>query len=393
MVARRLVVFTGRGGRAQLKALFRRPGHFLVVASKAGYRHAARSILALRRVVALARLHLTARPAQVRTGRQARIVFKVFAIVGNHRLAIAGAWIRIAGRVIRTGRRGAAHLVLRFLHPGLYLATATKPGYLGARTLVRVRGRPFLPPVAHIYWGTGSTIGRANVDGSGVNRSFVTGASTPTGVAVDGQHVYWTNHGTGTIGRADLIGTAINQSFITGAASPDGLAVDAQHIYWGNGPGSYSVARANLDGSGVNQSFITGSLNPVGLALDGQHIYWADWSSTGSGRIGRANLDGSGVNHSFITTSSIPAGVAVDAQHIYWGNGSAIGRANLDGSGVNQTFITGVNGATGVAVDGQHVYWINHGNGTIGRANLDGTGVDESFIANAGAVWGVAVGG
>ena len=84
-------------------------------------------------------------------------------------------------------------------------------------------------PARHLYWtnfNTG-TIGRANVDGTGANQGFITGASLPVGVAVDAAHVYWTNVGTGTIGRANLDGTGANQSFITGARDPAGVAVDA----------------------------------------------------------------------------------------------------------------------------------------------------------------------
>ena len=38
------------------------------------------------------------------------------------------------------------------------------------------------------------------------------------------------------------------------------MAVDGQHIYWTNADGT--IGRANLDGSGVNQSFITGASDP-----------------------------------------------------------------------------------------------------------------------------------
>jgi hypothetical protein len=47
---------------------------------------------------------------------------------------------------------------------------------------------------AFVYWAnwgasTGSTIGRANLDGSGANQNFITGAGGPCGVAVEAAHV------------------------------------------------------------------------------------------------------------------------------------------------------------------------------------------------------------
>ena len=152
------------------------------------------------------------------------------------------------------------------------------------------------------------------------------------------RHLYWANYGTGTIGRANVDGTGANQSFISGASGPVGVAVDASHVYWANFD-TGTIGRANLDGTGVNQSFITGASDPAGVAVDASHVYWAN---AGTGTIGRANLDGTGANQSFITGASSPGGVAVDAGHVYWGNASTdtIGRANLDGTGANQSFIS-----------------------------------------------------
>jgi hypothetical protein len=115
------------------------------------------------------------------------------------------------------------------------------------------------------------------------------------------------------IGRANLDGTHVNQSFIKGANNPAGVAVDAAHIYWTNS-GAYqtgkptTIGRANLNGTGVNERFITGTNGSCGLALAGGHIYWANNNST---TIGRANLNGTGVNESFITGANGPCGVAV----------------------------------------------------------------------------------
>jgi virginiamycin B lyase len=239
---------------------------------------------------------------------------------------------------------------------------------------------------AYVYWANAGngTIGRATLDHSVVNHSFITGATGfPGGVAVEGTHIYWT--GNDRIGRANLDGGGAKTDFITVAGKAWGIAVGGAHIYWANA-GADTIGRANLDGTGVNQSFITGASTPFGVAVEGTHIYW---TNSGNGTIGRADLDGSGVDQSFITGADYPWGVAVDGAHIYWTNSGndTIGRANLDGTGADQSFIPGARNSnltgvqlTGVAVDGAHIYWANFVPGTIGRANLTGTGVNQSFI-------------
>ncbi|HEV7461169.1 MAG TPA: hypothetical protein VGN78_11575 [Solirubrobacteraceae bacterium] len=218
---------------------------------------------------------------------------------------------------------------------------------------------------AYVYWangggGLGGTIGRANLDGTGAGS--LKNANKPTGVAVDGTHLYWADNAYSTIGRANLDGTGAR--FIIGASNPTGVAVDGTHVYWANGGfgsanGGYgsgtTIGRANLDGTGANQSFISyvDANYAWGVAVDGTHVYWAD---RGYRTIGRANLNGTGVNHSFITGANRPTGVAVDGTHVYWangggGSGTTIGRANLNGTGANQSFITGVFDPWGVAVD------------------------------------------
>jgi virginiamycin B lyase len=250
------------------------------------------------------------------------------------------------------------------------------------------------PARASVYWanqagGSGTTIGRAATDGSDADQSFITGASAPIGVAVDGSYIYWANEKTNSIGRANLDGSGVNPGFIADAQDPFGVAVDGAHIYWTNAQ-SGSIGRANLNGTAANNSFITGASAPEGIAVDGQHIYWAN---SFSGVIGRADLDGSAVNQSFINATHSPRGVAVDAQHIYWTElvDGTIGRANLDGSAADERFITGAaDSPIGIAVDSQHVFWANATANTLSRANLDGSGVVSSLVS-ADDPYGVAV--
>ena len=263
---------------------------------------------------------------------------------------------------------------------------------------------------AFVYWTNSSTnaIGRANLDGTGVDERFIGGTELPGAVAVDGRYIYWGGYGQvahpteeqgAAIARARLDGTKVDWTFIPNATngpqeSIRQIAVDDDHIYWtevfshaGVTPAG-SISRANLDGTGVERQFITGFAEgavPTGLAVDANHIYWSQSggiypSSTQTPAIGRANLDGTGVERAFIPfpSGSYPGAVEVDDSYIYWINsrpdplsGETIGRANLDGSGVDQSFIDGFGAHTNfpfdLALDAGHLYWADLGRPGVHR--------------------------
>src|SRR5262245_57017630 len=227
---------------------------------------------------------------------------------------------------------------------------------------------------AFVFWTKGSTIGRANLDGSGVDPSFVgSDGAYLSGIALNASHVYWSVFNTGAVGRASLDGTKVDQNFIPDAGRyPGGVAVNDAHIYWGNAEitnspqlNGGSIGRANLDGTAVEQQFIPGG-SPFGVsdarspAVNASHIYWTDIGAAPTS-IGRANLDGTGIEASFIefplgSPATIPLAVAVDNDHVYWANlgegasDGTIGRASIDGTGLERNFITGIGTPVAVAV-------------------------------------------
>jgi hypothetical protein len=172
-----------------------------------------------------------------------------------------------------------------------------------------------------------SSIGRANLDGTGVDPNFID-ATGNCGMALDGAHVYWSNTlgvnagGHGSIGRANLDGAGVDQGFIpvgvnTHFDGPCGVAVYKANVYWAWGnnvlEGVGGIGRSNLGGGEVDQHLIPlGDLHPCGMALDGAHLYWADRGYPMSS-IGRANLDGTGVDRNVIPAQGGVCGVAVDA--------------------------------------------------------------------------------
>jgi hypothetical protein len=257
---------------------------------------------------------------------------------------------------------------------------------------------------AYVYWVNGSSIARANLDGSQSDPEFIADAGSRNGIAVDSRHMYWQRISvkgkqppfkiSESIARARLSGTRVEPQFISrhvavGGNAP-GLAVNSKHIYWVN-PHKFGIARANINGKKVDPNFITGLDYISDIAVDSRHIYWS-----GAYAIGRADLDGTDVRQEFIGTGlSVPVGVTVDRKNIYWTmSGYGIGRARLDGTNVEQDFLPLPVSLTGIAVDSAHIYWADFGGGgtgSVGRANLSGRGANDTFIGGQLPLTGLAL--
>lgn len=254
---------------------------------------------------------------------------------------------------------------------------------------------------AALYWSHGSSLGRANLDGSLPFWPLPNGwfpaleAEGACGLAIDAQHLYWGNTSGGAVGRAAIDGTAANQAFISGLGAPCGVAATGTHVYWSDFA-TNMIGRANLDGSGVEPAFAQGAADPCGVAVDDAHVYWANQDSES---IGRANLDGSNVEQQFISGLGSPCGVAIGDGHIYWGDQEleSIGRATLNGSSVEPTLVANAVEPWDVDVNGTHVFWANrwgtpeNPGGGIGRAALDGTGANYDLVPDAYNPTGVAL--
>lgn len=268
---------------------------------------------------------------------------------------------------------------------------------------------------AIVYWSVEGGIGIANLDGTSVEAPMSAGGSFhkldpgyACGIAVDATHLYWVDASSGgTIGRANLDGSAPDESFIDGLGFPCGVALTASHVYWAD---RYTgmIGRANLDGSGAERAFIVGGDWPCGVAVDGTHVYWANREGDS---IGRADLDGTNVDQAFIAGAESPCGIAVTPSHVYWGSPpegfpgyGSIGRAAIDGSGVDNEFIPNSGETWALAANTTHLYWTDQGwrnflgggnqfdvkPGAVGRARLDGTEVNRRLIPT-GLARGVAL--
>jgi hypothetical protein len=166
---------------------------------------------------------------------------------------------------------------------------------------------------SHLYWTTryGTSVDRANLDGS-EQSPLVSGLEDPCGVAVNGSFVYWA--GTLAVGRARLDGSGVERGFLptTHSFHSCGVAVDSDHIYWGDAGGP-AIRRAPL-GGGASEVLFDGVSSVSALAVDSAHLYWNEGFSPRAA-IGRLGLAGAAAEPNWLTIQARSGidGVAVDS--------------------------------------------------------------------------------
>jgi RHS repeat-associated protein len=115
---------------------------------------------------------------------------------------------------------------------------------------------------------SGNKISRADVGGTNINLAFIATAVGPTGLTSDANFLYWSNYTNSTIGRAALNGTGVDQAYVvspsTAAAdllNPVGIAVNGSYVYM-----------TNLDLSKIGRAAFAGAGDQLTIFLDGQEV-------------------------------------------------------------------------------------------------------------------------
>jgi virginiamycin B lyase len=175
-----------------------------------------------------------------------------------------------------------------------------------------------------LYWETDDAdVGTAAINGTGENPNFIPTDAGFCGVAVDATHIYWANltgtsASTSSIGRANLDGTGIDQNFVSGIAQDElnGIVVSSSRIYWALSL-SDEVGSSTISGTGVNNAFIVqeggGSVSSV--AVDSLTSPVLQKTANADPVKGTVLVQVRG-SHSFVPLSaakSIPFGSTVDA--------------------------------------------------------------------------------
>jgi hypothetical protein len=237
---------------------------------------------------------------------------------------------------------------------------------------------------------------------------LASGQSQPLSIAVDGQHVFWTNasssDGTGSVMRADLDGADV-VALASGRNRPFGIALDDTDVYWseqGTMAASFTdgvLYRLGKGGSCTRAPcpppIIGGQAAPAGIAVDEASIYFA---RAGDGTVWRWGKDGS-TGALLSSSESSPLFVAVGAAGLFWTDEGTSAASFADGLVRKAIFDAGAVSIAasqsltyGIALDATDVYWTDLYGGTVNRAPQAG-GPATPIVSGSSRPVAVAVGG
>ncbi|MEL7220714.1 MAG: T9SS type A sorting domain-containing protein [Bacteroidota bacterium] len=242
---------------------------------------------------------------------------------------------------------------------------------------------------SQIYYVDNATPNQINVDNPPYdvddNTALITGGNAISDVYVDEANslIYWVNSGNGTIGRANLDGTGVNQSFVTTAANPNKMTVGNSFIYYTHTNGD--IGRANeSNGLGVNNAYVTDANGPEGIVVRSSIIVW---TNSGDGTI-KVSVAGSIAGPSVTVVTGEPGATELEVDNVgnlYWldttNNTIERGVPNIFLGGFDkEVLVTGVNATTfHLDLDEDLIIW-NQASNILGSAELDGSNENLSFL-------------
>lgn len=202
----------------------------------------------------------------------------------------------------------------------------------------------------HVYYSNRSDIGRASIDGTNVNPTFIDlpVSSSPCGVAVNSTHLYWTDQ-LGTVGRANLNGSGIDVDFVSAGTPLCGTAIDAEYVYYTR-TSTGGISRASLSTGTAEPVSISSTAN-CAVAVDASNVYWGDLAA-GTTIASVPKLGGPPVDPLFMSTPN-PSSIVSFGGNLYWTNyGGSVSRGPADGSSfATPNFIVGLGEPVGIAID------------------------------------------
>jgi hypothetical protein len=282
--------------------------------------------------------------------------------------------------------------------------------------------------------GSGSSSGSDSSGGCSTDPcAMLTGLNHPFMIAADDSNVYWTEFGddqnsqNGSVKSCPASGCGAGPLvYAVVQSSPRGIAVDAQKVYWGTSTSQTqngAIWSCPIAGCNGQPTMVVAANAPFGVALDGTYVYWADnyddtvhrapkaggadnvlWDAGGSVGLNNGQEVAVDGTYAFVTDNDFnlfrlpiaggslvqmyaqsggwfgAAPIAVDPSGIYLGAPGQILRFDKTVTGGRGTpIVSTVAGPSGLTIDpaAAMLYWSDWGSGTgtdgtVGKVPLDG---------------------
>jgi len=187
-------------------------------------------------------------------------------------------------------------------------------------------------------------------------------------------------------------GTLINANFITGLTTPIGIAFDSQYnLYICNkvtGASGFISKHVITNGSLIssNLTFITSLSGPQSIAIDSNNYLYIGQinnSTANAGFISKYTTSGTLVTTSFISSLSTPQQIALDSyNNIYVAQNASnyISKYSYSGTAISTTFIS-VTGPNGLIIDNYNNIYvsINSASGYVAKYSPTGTLISNTY--------------
>jgi len=178
-----------------------------------------------------------------------------------------------------------------------------------------------------LYFGGGNnsygkSIWRVPIEG-GTPTHFVTDADAQAGINgidSDGTFIYWTDFRVGEIGRVALDLSSTNDNWVTGLSSPWGIQVADDYVYFNN---SSSIGRILRNGSGLERTWVSNSASQ-GLAIADAGVNSTSFTVTPT-NVNSFVLASNATTAFFRTSVTVSINVTVAARVTFMANGKRIG--------------------------------------------------------------------
>lgn len=236
----------------------------------------------------------------------------------------------------------------------------------------------------HVYWSDSTHALVARIDKDGSNYLELAkggpGNQLPFGIAVDDKNVYWSIDS--TIVRCATAGCANTPTIVTSTESFRDLLIDGDTLFWVDGDSGFS-AQTYLRAISKDATNGTGGTILVGpeaelfrLTKDATNLYVTCSQASGGGSVlRRVSKSGGNVD---IVARALGAdgdlwGLAVDDSNVYftdWGMGMIDVASKTAVDATPTVFAARQFSPVGIIVDGGNVYWLNAG---AGAGVADGT--------------------